>query len=195
MKGISPMDKNLNTIVGVRAGTDVASNDEDTQLYVDGEKVSLRESLKLRMHSPTGFNWGYGGSGPSQSALGILQTFLRKRLKDCDDIISGFATPMNEVWVKWADCESRVIEFTIQVDYAIPRVQNFPTGLIAADAIACLLYQQFKFDKVAGYPQTSGFTDKLDLWEWIEGSLAVELARAGFDLSIRYRERPEEVHS
>jgi hypothetical protein len=29
-------------------------------------------SLRLRNHSPTGFEWGYGGSGPAQTALAIL---------------------------------------------------------------------------------------------------------------------------
>lgn len=29
-------------------------------------------SLKLRNHSPTGFAWGYGGSGPAQLALALL---------------------------------------------------------------------------------------------------------------------------
>lgn len=29
-------------------------------------------SQKIVNHSPDGFNWGYGGSGPSQLALGIL---------------------------------------------------------------------------------------------------------------------------
>lgn len=28
--------------------------------------------LDLRGHSPTGFEWGYGGSGPAQTALAIL---------------------------------------------------------------------------------------------------------------------------
>lgn len=28
--------------------------------------------LDLRNHSPTGFSWGYGGSGPSQLALALL---------------------------------------------------------------------------------------------------------------------------
>jgi hypothetical protein len=28
--------------------------------------------LELRNHSPTGFAWGYGGSGPAQLALAIL---------------------------------------------------------------------------------------------------------------------------
>ncbi len=29
-------------------------------------------SLKIRNHSPDGFQWGYGGSGPAQLALAIL---------------------------------------------------------------------------------------------------------------------------
>lgn len=33
------------------------------------------ESLKLANKSPSGFNWGYGGSGPSQLALAILLDF------------------------------------------------------------------------------------------------------------------------
>jgi hypothetical protein len=34
--------------------------------------LSQGRSLKLRNHSPDGFNWGYGGSGPAQTALAIL---------------------------------------------------------------------------------------------------------------------------
>lgn len=36
------------------------------------------ESLKQRNHSPTGFNFGYGGSGPAQLALAILMDYTRK---------------------------------------------------------------------------------------------------------------------
>lgn len=32
-------------------------------------------SQKLRNHSPDGFEWGYGGSGPAQLALAILLDF------------------------------------------------------------------------------------------------------------------------
>lgn len=34
--------------------------------------LPLEPSLKLRNHSPTGFEWGYAGSGPAQLALAIL---------------------------------------------------------------------------------------------------------------------------
>lgn len=46
------------------------------RLYTtDGEtftEVSPDRSLEVYNHSPTGFEWGYGGSGPSQLALAIL---------------------------------------------------------------------------------------------------------------------------
>jgi len=35
-------------------------------------RAPLALRLDLRNHSPTGFAWGYGGSGPSQLALAIL---------------------------------------------------------------------------------------------------------------------------
>src|SRR5262249_741796 len=37
---------------------------------------ALRLRLDLVNHSPTGFEWGYGGSGPAQLALAILADHL-----------------------------------------------------------------------------------------------------------------------
>ena len=37
---------------------------------VNGKPLPLR--LEIANHSPTGFEWGYGGSGPAQLALAIL---------------------------------------------------------------------------------------------------------------------------
>lgn len=37
---------------------------------VDGHSLDMR--LDLRSHSPTGFEWGYQGSGPAQLSLAIL---------------------------------------------------------------------------------------------------------------------------
>lgn len=41
---------------------------------VDGGPLQPR--LDLHKHSPTGFEWGYGGSGPAQLALAILADHL-----------------------------------------------------------------------------------------------------------------------
>ena len=39
----------------------------------DGQKMTeLPLRLDLRNHSPCGFEWGYGGSGPAQLALALL---------------------------------------------------------------------------------------------------------------------------
>jgi hypothetical protein len=40
------------------------------EVTVDGCQLDPR--LDLWNHSPTGFEWGYGGSGPAQLALAIL---------------------------------------------------------------------------------------------------------------------------
>lgn len=38
----------------------------------DRRKLDPKPSLKLENKSPSGFQWGYGGSGPAQLALALL---------------------------------------------------------------------------------------------------------------------------
>lgn len=48
---------------------------EDFRVHVvdqAGRTHALDPRLDLRNHSPTGFAWGYGGSGPAQLALALL---------------------------------------------------------------------------------------------------------------------------
>jgi hypothetical protein len=52
---------------------------DDVNVTVSGhgcgqEEVDLQRSLRYRQHSPTGFSWGYNGSGPAQLAFAILLT-------------------------------------------------------------------------------------------------------------------------
>jgi len=44
------------------------------KVTVDGSPLPLRHDL--RNHSPTGAEWGYGGSGPAQLALALLADAL-----------------------------------------------------------------------------------------------------------------------
>lgn len=46
--------------------------EEREGLVVRQTKLDPRRSQKLWNHSPDGFEWGYGGSGPAQLALAIL---------------------------------------------------------------------------------------------------------------------------
>jgi hypothetical protein len=41
------------------------------EVRTPGKCRPLRMRLDIRAHSPTGFEWGYGGSGPAQLALAL----------------------------------------------------------------------------------------------------------------------------
>lgn len=58
----------LNTIVC----TNRSDRFDNFTITVDGRLLTPERSQKLRNHSPDGFSWGYGGSGPAQLALAIL---------------------------------------------------------------------------------------------------------------------------
>src|SRR5687767_12302156 len=62
------MNQNTHRITG--------SRDERMEFgYVvrfDSNILTPYRSQALRNHSPDGFNWGYGGSGPAQLALALL---------------------------------------------------------------------------------------------------------------------------
>jgi hypothetical protein len=42
------------------------------QVWIGGREVRPERSLRVRNHSPDGFSWGDGGSGPAQLALALL---------------------------------------------------------------------------------------------------------------------------
>ena len=58
---------------------------------VDGADLDIAPSLALACKSPTGFEWGYGGSGPGQLSLAILLDVTG----DADTAFDSFQ------WWKW----------------------------------------------------------------------------------------------
>lgn len=60
--------------------------DDKAVVTVDGEP--LDPAFEIRNHSPSGFNWGYGGSGPAQLGLAIVVDHLRIKnaLCSCQDV-------------------------------------------------------------------------------------------------------------
>ena len=40
--------------------------------FVEGKLLNPKKSWKMHNHSPNGFSWGYGGSGPAQLALALI---------------------------------------------------------------------------------------------------------------------------
>jgi hypothetical protein len=48
------------------------------EVFINGVELLRKDSLRPMNHSPTGFAWGYGGSGPAQLALAILLKFVNE---------------------------------------------------------------------------------------------------------------------
>jgi len=48
------------------------------------EQLSPEQSLALASHSPSGFEWGYGGSGPAQLALALLLDYTEDEALSLD---------------------------------------------------------------------------------------------------------------
>jgi len=52
---------------------------KDGKVFIGDKPLSAKESLAIVNHSPTGFSWGYSGSGPSQLALALLLKYTDKK--------------------------------------------------------------------------------------------------------------------
>jgi hypothetical protein len=50
----------------------ITGHTDTREVFIGGVMLSPVPSQKLKNHSPDGFAWGYGGSGPAQLALAIL---------------------------------------------------------------------------------------------------------------------------
>lgn len=61
--------------------------------------LPIGPSLAVCNHSPTGFNWGYGGSGPAQLALALLLDFTGSR----DTATRYYQTFKREHVAGWGD--------------------------------------------------------------------------------------------
>lgn len=53
----------------------IKGNYTTRDVYIDEKYLSPKSSQNVYNHSPDGFSWGYGGSGPAQLSLAILLKF------------------------------------------------------------------------------------------------------------------------
>jgi Family of unknown function (DUF6166) len=83
------------------------------RVFVNGTELDPARSLAIRNHSPDGFNWGYGGSGPAQTALAICLHIL-------DNANAARAVYQDFKWKRVAKWEGDLIETNIDVSDFIP---------------------------------------------------------------------------
>lgn len=57
----------------------IRGNANTRVVTLNGEPLDPQRSQTLINHSPDGFSWGYGGSGPAQLALAILLEYADEK--------------------------------------------------------------------------------------------------------------------
>lgn len=80
---------------------------ESREVYIDGRHLRPDKSLSVANHSPDGFNWGYGGSGPAQLALAILLRLLPTKEHACS-LYQSFKFKIVAGWPQGQDFEERI---------------------------------------------------------------------------------------
>ena len=91
---------------------------------VDGRRLNPR--LDLWNHSPTGFEWGYGGSGPAQLALAILADHL-------GDDRQAFNFHHRFKWAVTAELPHRAWSLTSEeIDQVLQSLQETETSAVVA---------------------------------------------------------------
>jgi hypothetical protein len=100
------MEKTIFNIAGKRGK-------KYNRIWVDSKEISLAESQKIRLHSPDGFNWGYGGSGPAQTALAIcMEIFNNKYIAEA--LYQNFKFQFVATWsTDWFDEVIDITDFLI----------------------------------------------------------------------------------
>ena len=77
-----------------RAKADVAERQQETGVIVTVDGRPLEHVVR---HSPTGLEWGYGGSGPSDLALSILTDYLGDQTL-ADKVYQRFKSDVVSQW-------------------------------------------------------------------------------------------------
>ena len=72
------------------------------------EQLTPRQSLELANHSPSGFEWGYGGSGPAQLALALLLDYT-----DDEAVALAHYTEFKNEVVSQLDCTGRDVRWRL----------------------------------------------------------------------------------
>lgn len=81
---------------------DRTTKDGGYLVLVDGKELPLKPSQRIRNHSPTGFCWGYGGSGPAQLALALLLA-AGIEAQDAEDLYQVFKAQHVARWPNQQD--------------------------------------------------------------------------------------------
>ncbi len=93
------------------------------RVWLDGKELKPGPSQKIWNHSPDGFTWGYGGSGPAQLALAICFKVTRDR---------DFAVKLHQEFKRRILCALMQDDFEICLDWDLSQPWLFRILPVAA---------------------------------------------------------------
>lgn len=92
----------------------------DPSPFAEGRELKPARSQKYCNHSPDGFAWGYGGSGPAQLALALcLVIFNHKRKRD-----PLHALPFDYQRFKWSIISPLNIDNDFQIELDVDELRK-----------------------------------------------------------------------
>lgn len=111
---------------GLRLGPDTASEVEVIVTDAHGPGKPLRHRVR---HSPTGFNWGYAGSGPADLARSILWDCLGR--EPDTSLYQAFKAQFVATWMEteWSIDEPTIIAWVASIEN--PKYADFGRRVFA----------------------------------------------------------------
>lgn len=94
---------------------------EGLQVWVNGEQLRIQESRIIRNHSED-FSWGYAGSGPAQTALGVCLHLFGPYI--APEVYQRFKFDHVQNWYRWEDTDHSVNVEKFYFDYIDGQVMD-----------------------------------------------------------------------
>jgi hypothetical protein len=114
----------------------------DVKIVDEGRVRELPLRLDLYNHSPTGFEWGYAGSGPAQLAIALLAEVLQddKTAIALHQIFKFKVIGRLERDSPWQLTERDVLQYAAEVS-ELP-LMRMPNGSIRRACLDCVMHLQ-----------------------------------------------------
>lgn len=125
------MDGSVETVCNTASGVVVKAREES------GILRHLDPRADIRNHSPDGFSWGYGGSGPAQLALALCCDALGEEEGSRPRTYQAFKRKFVAKWGRtWEITSSEIIDWYLDSVYSGPvnvAVGDYPPPQDASD--------------------------------------------------------------
>lgn len=137
-------------------------------VVIDDEAVTITPLRHYVRHSPTGMEWGYGGSGPADLARSILIDVLGDEAlcNECGGL--GLVVLDQETGAEHKTTEAEIRKYRQLQEANDPLGDLLMKCFWCDDGVKRLPYQAFKFDFVAKWDRDQFSVSEDEVRSWYE---------------------------